>query len=93
MIQNYYKIVTNNYLRSGGDGFDIFATRGVNANDYGDGIEVCMRDYFDLVRVYQPLPSDILIDAAPVINDPTSGGCNGDVTNFREIWDQGSKCR
>ncbi|MEM8665379.1 MAG: 5'-nucleotidase C-terminal domain-containing protein, partial [Pseudomonadota bacterium] len=39
-----YKVVTNNFMRQGGDGYAIFET-GENAYDYGPGLEVVLADY------------------------------------------------
>src|SRR5690606_27839624 len=40
-----YGVVTNNYMRSGGDGYKVFATEGQNAYDYGPGLEQVVADY------------------------------------------------
>jgi len=40
-----YGVATNNYMRGGGDGYKIFSTNGMNAYDYGPGLEVVLADY------------------------------------------------
>ncbi|WP_182085337.1 bifunctional metallophosphatase/5'-nucleotidase [Aureimonas sp. ME7] len=34
-----YTVVSNNFLRQGGDGYEVFATKAVNAYDYGPNME------------------------------------------------------
>jgi len=40
-----YGVVTNNYMRQGGDGYSVFATNGMNAYDYGPPLEDVLADY------------------------------------------------
>lgn len=40
-----YGVVSNNYMRSGGDGYKIFKTAGMNAYDYGPNLENVVADY------------------------------------------------
>ena len=40
-----YLVATNNYVRQGGDGYKIFATKAKNAYDYGPGLEQVVADY------------------------------------------------
>lgn len=40
-----YGVVTNNYVRGGGDGYKIFATDGMNAYDFGPDLADVMADY------------------------------------------------
>ena len=40
-----YKVATNDYMRGGGDGYKIFAEKGMNAYDFGPGLEVVVADY------------------------------------------------
>ena len=49
-----YGVVTNNYVRNGGDGFKIFSTDGMNAYDYGPGLEVVVADYMLAQGAYTP---------------------------------------
>ncbi len=49
-----YTVVTNNYVRGGGDGYHLFAEKARNAYDYGPGLEQVMADYLAKNRPYQP---------------------------------------
>ncbi len=48
-----YGVVSNNYMRGGGDGYAVF-TQGMNAYDYGPGLEVVVADYLADNLPYQP---------------------------------------
>lgn len=49
-----YGVATNNYMRSGGDGYKIFATAGQNAYDFGPGLETVVADYIAKNGTYKP---------------------------------------
>ncbi len=49
-----YGVVSNNFLRSGGDGYKIFATAAVNAYDYGPSLDQVVADYLAKNRPYKP---------------------------------------
>ena len=49
-----YGVVTNNYMRSGGDGYKIFASEGMNAYDYGPGLEDVVAEYMAASGAYTP---------------------------------------
>lgn len=49
-----YGVVTNNYVRGGGDGYSIFAEDAMNAYDYGPGLEVVVADYLAENLDYTP---------------------------------------
>ncbi|WP_068318009.1 bifunctional metallophosphatase/5'-nucleotidase [Polycladidibacter hongkongensis] len=49
-----YKVATNNYMRGGGDGYKVFAEHGMNAYDYGPGLEIVLADYLKAHKDYQP---------------------------------------
>jgi len=49
-----YSVVTNNYVRGGGDGFKMFATDGQNAYDYGPSMEDVVAEYLAKNAPYQP---------------------------------------
>lgn len=49
-----YGVVSNNYMRSGGDGYSVFATEGQNAYDYGPGLEQVVADYIKANSPYTP---------------------------------------
>ena len=40
-----YGVVSNNYMRSGGDGYAVFEEEGKNAYDFGPGLEEVVADY------------------------------------------------
>ena len=45
--------MTNNYVRNGGDGYKMFRA-GMNAYDYGPGLEVVLADYMAAQGGYSP---------------------------------------
>ncbi|MEO1919186.1 MAG: 5'-nucleotidase C-terminal domain-containing protein, partial [Paracoccaceae bacterium] len=49
-----YGVVTNNYMRGGGDGYKIFSTDGMNAYDYGPGLEDVVAEYMAAGGAYTP---------------------------------------
>jgi len=49
-----YSVVTNNYVRGGGDGFKMFSTDGKNAYDYGPSLEDVVAGYLAANAPYQP---------------------------------------
>lgn len=49
-----YSVVTNNYVRGGGDGYKMFATEGQNAYDYGPSLEDVVAEYLASNGPYEP---------------------------------------
>ncbi|HIP22195.1 MAG TPA: multifunctional 2',3'-cyclic-nucleotide 2'-phosphodiesterase/5'-nucleotidase/3'-nucleotidase, partial [Rhodobacteraceae bacterium] len=49
-----YGVVTNNYVRGGGDGYKMFSSDAMNAYDYGPGLENVMADYMLEQGAYTP---------------------------------------
>ena len=49
-----YGVVTNNFMRSGGDGYKVFADEGMNAYDYGPGLEDVVAEYMAAGGAYTP---------------------------------------
>jgi len=49
-----YGVVTNNYVRGGGDGYDVFAENAVDAYDYGPNMEDVVADYLAAQGPYEP---------------------------------------
>ena len=49
-----YSVVTNNFMRKGGDGYAVFADRGRNAYDFGPGLETATADYIAANTPYTP---------------------------------------
>ena len=49
-----YGVVTNNYIRNGGDGYKVFATEAINAYDFGPDLADVVAEYLVKVGPYQP---------------------------------------
>jgi 5'-nucleotidase/UDP-sugar diphosphatase len=49
-----YGVVSNNFMRSGGDGYSVFASNGMDAYDYGPGLEQVVADYVGANSPYTP---------------------------------------
>jgi 5'-nucleotidase / UDP-sugar diphosphatase len=49
-----YGVVSNNFMRGGGDGYKVFATNGMKAYDYGPGLEQVVADYVKASGGYTP---------------------------------------
>ena len=57
-----YGVVTNNYMRSGGDGYRIFSSEGMNAYDFGPGLEQVVADYLAENSPYMPHLEDRIME-------------------------------
>lgn len=49
-----YSVVTNNYVRGGGDGYKVFASNAKNAYDFGPNMESVLADYLSANAPYTP---------------------------------------
>ncbi len=49
-----YGVVSNNYMRGGGDGYSVFAADGMNAYDFGPGLEEVVATYLGANSPYTP---------------------------------------
>jgi 5'-nucleotidase len=49
-----YGVVANNYVRSGGDGYDVFKTKAIDAYDYGPSLEDTVAAYIGKHSPYKP---------------------------------------
>jgi 5'-nucleotidase len=49
-----YGVVTNNYMRGGGDGYAMFETEGMNAYDFGPDLADVLAAYMAGNAPYQP---------------------------------------
>lgn len=49
-----YGVVTNNFLRGGGDGYKLFKTNAQNAYDFGPSLEQVVADYLAKNKPYMP---------------------------------------
>ncbi|MEL7277561.1 MAG: 5'-nucleotidase C-terminal domain-containing protein [Pseudomonadota bacterium] len=52
-MDTVYGVVSNNYMRGGGDGYATF-TEGMNAYDFGPGLEVVVADFLAAKGPYSP---------------------------------------
>jgi 5'-nucleotidase len=60
-----YAVVTNNYVRGGGDGFKMFADKAANAYDYGPNLEDVVAEYLTTHNPYTPYTDGRITDATP----------------------------
>ncbi|WP_417419057.1 5'-nucleotidase C-terminal domain-containing protein [Hoeflea sp.] len=59
-----YMVATNNYMRGGGDGYSIFSSAGMNAYDFGPGLEQVVADYLAKNNPYTPFTEGRVMEAA-----------------------------
>ncbi len=52
--EKVYSVVTNNFMRGGGDGYVAFRDEGSNAYDYGPGLEEVVAEYLAGNAAYEP---------------------------------------
>ncbi|WP_126978355.1 bifunctional metallophosphatase/5'-nucleotidase [Frigidibacter oleivorans] len=52
--ETVYGVVTNNYVRNGGDGYAMFAAEGMNAYDFGPDLADVTAEYLAQNQPYQP---------------------------------------
>ena len=60
-----YGVVTNNYIRGGGDGYKVFATNAVNPYDFGPNLEQAVADYLTANNPYTPYTDGRITDVTP----------------------------
>lgn len=60
-----YGVVTNNYVRGGGDGYEVFATNAVNPYDFGPNLEQAVADYLTANNPYKPYTDGRITDVTP----------------------------
>jgi 5'-nucleotidase / UDP-sugar diphosphatase len=61
-----YGVVTNNFVRTGGDGYTLFATNAQDAYDFGPPLERVVADYIaELGGTYTPYTDGRITDATP----------------------------
>lgn len=60
-----YGVVTNNYVRGGGDGFKMFATNAINPYDFGPNLEQAVADYISANSPYKPYTDGRIKDVTP----------------------------
>lgn len=66
-----YSLVTNNYMRNGGDGYDVFKTKGENAYDYGPGLETVLADYLAAHQPFKPYTDGRITEVAAAAGTTT----------------------
>jgi 5'-nucleotidase / UDP-sugar diphosphatase len=59
-----YGVVSNNYMRAGGDGYSVFAKSGMNAYDFGPNLELVVADYLAKNRPYKPYTDGRITEVA-----------------------------
>jgi 5'-nucleotidase/UDP-sugar diphosphatase len=59
-----YNVVSNNYMRAGGDGYSIFAKAGMSAYDFGPNLELVVADYLAKNRPYKPYTDGRITEVA-----------------------------
>ena len=60
-----YGVVTNNYVRGGGDGYSVFAEKAVNPYDFGPNLEQAVADYLSANNPYKPYTDGRITNATP----------------------------
>jgi 5'-nucleotidase len=60
-----YSVASNNYVRTGGDGFKIFATNAVNAYDFGPNLEDAVAAYVGAHSPYKPYTDGRIAEVTP----------------------------
>jgi len=71
-----YGIVSNNYMRAGGDGYAVFAKSAVNPYDFGPNLELVVADYLAAHRPYKPATDGRITEvtaAAPATAEAATG--------------------
>ncbi|ENN87386.1 putative 5'-nucleotidase protein [Rhizobium freirei PRF 81] len=61
-----YGVVSNNYMRAGGDGYAVFAKNAKNAYDFGPNLEAVVADYLGAHNPYKPYTDGRVTQVAPV---------------------------
>jgi 5'-nucleotidase/UDP-sugar diphosphatase len=52
--ERVYSVVSNNFMRAGGDGYSVFRDSGIDAYDYGPGLEEATAAYIAAHSPYEP---------------------------------------
>ena len=69
-----YSIATNNFVRAGGDGYELFAEKAEKAYDYGPGLEQLVADYLSSNRPYTPKLDGRITEIAAAVPAATGRG-------------------
>ncbi|OAE40593.1 5'-nucleotidase C-terminal domain-containing protein [Agrobacterium tumefaciens] len=60
-----YIVAANNYVRTGGDGFKVFATNAINAYDFGPNLEEAVATYITANSPYKPYTDGRISEVTP----------------------------
>jgi 5'-nucleotidase len=66
-----YLVVSNNYMRAGGDGYAVLRDKAKNAYDYGPDLADVLTAYLQAHRPYKPFTDGRIKDATPKIVNST----------------------
>ncbi len=84
-----YRVVSNNFMRRGGDGYSVFAENATNVYDFGPGLEQVVVDYIDANSPYNPRTEGRVTavsaasDAAPEVG---AAGAEHVVARGESLW-------
>jgi 5'-nucleotidase/UDP-sugar diphosphatase len=73
-----YNVVSNNYMRNGGDGYSVFKTKAENAYDYGPGLETVLADYLAAHNPYKPMTDGRITEIAAATETQPSAQASTD---------------
>ncbi|MNT47025.1 LysM domain/BON superfamily protein [compost metagenome] len=59
-------------MRNGGDGYEVFRTRGENAYDYGPGLETVLADYLAAHQPFKPYTDGRITEVAAAAGTTTA---------------------
>jgi len=65
-----YMVATNNFMRGGGDGYKVFAEKGMDAYDYGPGLETVVAEYIAANSPYTPKIEDRITEVMATAEQP-----------------------
>ena len=66
-----YNLVSNNFMRAGGDGYSVFK-KAENAYDYGPGLEIVLADYLAAHQPYKPMTDGRITEVAATTQQPAA---------------------
>ncbi len=71
--QKTYSLVSNNFMRAGGDGYSVFETKGENAYDYGPGLETVLADYLAAHQPFRPYTDGRITETTAAVTSTAPG--------------------